>query len=179
MHSDRLPLEIQQNSGDSGLLSMGALLLLDNDRLTKSRYIPSMSYGDRLRHAMSYSKMSRKALSNAVGQSVQSIGMVVNGKNRQLSTLASVKAAELMGVNHDWLVTGKGAMVTAHNAAQVTQLSYDALHLGRWLDKIKDPEVRYRTAHTAMEVVLKVLDGPRPAPTPEPATETKTPHVAR
>jgi hypothetical protein len=140
-----------------------------------------MDYSERLLQAMTYSQKSRKALSEAIGQSVQSIGMVINRRNGQLSTRANARAAAFMGVDPNWLATGEGSMTVAQEPSEgaPAHLSHDASHLGMWLDKITDPEKRYRAAHAAMAVILKVLDGPPTPPTPEPVPETGKRHAER
>lgn len=149
--------------------------------MPKQLYSWGMDYSERLQQAMTYSQKSRKALSEAIGQSVQSIGMVINRRNGQLSTRANARAAVFMGVDPTWLATGEGSMTDAQEAPDgaPAHLSHDASHLGMWLDKITDPEKRYRAAHAAMAVILKVLDGPPPTPTPEPVTETRKRHAER
>ena len=133
-----------------------------------------MTYGARLQEALTHAKKSRRELAAAIGQTVQSVGMVINGKAERLSTVASAKAAAFLRVDHNWLVTGKGAMIPSNvPAPQAEKLSPSAQNLGEWLDKIKDPDRHYRIAHAAMVLILEELDGPRtrPTPTPIPAKE--------
>ena len=59
------------------------------------------------------------------------------------------------------------------------ELSPGAVHLGRWLDKIKDADRRSRIAHVCMAIVLQELDGPHLQPTPEPDPGSRTPRAAR
>lgn len=130
-----------------------------------------MTYGARLQEALTHAKKSRRELAAAIGQTVQSIGMVINGKAERLSTVASAKAAAFLRVDHNWLVTGRGAMIpSTATAPQASQLSPSAQNLGEWLDKIKDPDRHYRIAHAAMAVILEEIDGPRKPPNPTPPT---------
>ena len=124
-----------------------------------------MTYGIRLKEALTHAKKSRRELAAAIGQTVQSIGMVINGKAERLSTVASAKAAAFLRVDHNWLVTGRGAMIPSNvPAPHADKLSPSAQNLGEWLDKIKDPDRHYRIAHAAMAVILEEIDGPRKPP---------------
>ena len=124
-----------------------------------------MTYGARLQEALTHAKKSRRELAAAIGQTVQSIGMVITGKAERLSTVASAKAAAFLRVDHNWLVTGRGTMIPSNvPAPQAEKLSPSAQNLGEWLDKIKDPDRHYRIAHAAMAVILEEIDGPRKPP---------------
>ena len=139
-----------------------------------------MSYGARLKEALTHAKRSRRELAGAIEQTVQSIGMVINGKADRLSTVASAKAAAFLRVDHNWLATGKGSMIPAHTTATPDeQLSPGAVHLGNWLDKIGNAERHARVAHACMSLILQELDGPHLQPTPEPDPLSRTPRVAR
>jgi transcriptional regulator with XRE-family HTH domain len=139
-------------------------------------YISAMTYGARLKEALTHAKKSRRELAGAIDQTVQSIGMVINGKAERLSTVASAKAAAFLRVDHNWLVTGRGAMIPSNvPTPQTNKLSPSAQNLGEWLDKIKDPDRHYRIAHAAMAVILEEIDGPPKPPTParQPAKERR------
>lgn len=139
-----------------------------------------MSYGARLKEALTHAKRSRRELAGAIEQTVQSIGMVINGKADRLSTVASAKAAAFLRVDHNWLATGKGSMVPVHTTTPPDdQLSPGAVHLGHWLDKIGNAERHSRVAHACMALILQELDGPHLQPTPEPDPLSRTPRVER
>lgn len=133
-----------------------------------------MTYGKRLEAALTHAGRTRKELALHIEQSPQSIGMVITGKNEKLSTDASVKAAAFLRVDHNWLVSGRGSMTPIAGPPLIApKLSPEGQRLGEWLDKIKDPELHYRTAHAAMAVILRVVDGPQTETTPEQQPKTE------
>lgn len=72
-----------------------------------------MTYAKRLQVALDVSGRSRRELSEAIGVSVQAIGMVLTsagGIDRTLATGSSARAARYLGVDCYWLATGEGAM---------------------------------------------------------------------
>ena len=144
-----------------------------------------MSYGDRLKDALTHAKKSRRELADAIGQSVQSIGMVIAGKSDKLSTAASAKAATFLRVDHNWLVSGRGSMVVAAAPEPIKRAddllagpSPDAAYVAHWIDKIKNQEVKERVAHACVALVLLEIDAPARPPTPEPDHAARTPGAA-
>jgi len=146
-------------------------------KLISGRYSSAMSYGIRLKQALDHAKKSRRELSAAIGQSVQSIGMVISGKNEKLSTVASAKAAAFLRVDHSWLVTGKGSMTAT--APPPADISPDAAYLGYWIDKITERDARERVAHACVSLILRELAAPALPPIQEPEPASKKEPVSR
>ena len=70
-----------------------------------------MTYGSRLKTAITQAKCGRKDLAAAIGISVQAIGDVINGKSNALTAENSAKAAAFLRVSSSWLATGEGEML--------------------------------------------------------------------
>ena len=90
--------------------------------------------------------------------------------------------AAACGVSALWLGTGNGDMLSVATAGaapqEVVGPSPDAAYVARWLDKIKDQEVKERIAHSCVALILREIDGPALPPTPEPAPVVKKPAAA-
>ena len=159
---------------------------MTQSKLFFGKYSPAMSYGLRLKEALEHAKKTRRELSAAIGQSVQSIGMVIAGKNDQLSTSASAKAAAFLRVDHNWLVTGRGLMLPAvlpaapfvERREPEPALSADAVYVVHWLNKIKDVEQRERLAHACVDLILREIAAPAVLPTPAPEPGPEAPSAA-
>lgn len=76
-----------------------------------------MTYGARLQQALEQAHKNRKSLASHIGCSVQAIGMVINtNEDRPLRAVASAKAAKFLQVNHYWLATGEGEMLSTSSS---------------------------------------------------------------
>ncbi|MCW7541465.1 XRE family transcriptional regulator [Aquabacterium sp. A7-Y] len=67
-----------------------------------------MQYGERLQLALNLAGQTRDALAKALGVSVQSIGLVINGQTKAHTAENCAKAAAFLRVNFFWLATGVG-----------------------------------------------------------------------
>ena len=72
-----------------------------------------------------------------------------------------------------------GAAILAPAAPIGVDLSFDAKNVGYYLDKITDPDLHARTAHAALLLILRAVDGPPDGTTPEPEPESEKAPVAR
>jgi len=68
------------------------------------------TYGSRLLIAMEAKNATRKDLATALGVSVQAVGDVLRGKSGAFTAENNAKSAHYLGVNPNWLATGKGQM---------------------------------------------------------------------
>lgn len=62
---------------------------------------------------MRFAKKERKDLATAIGKTVQAVGSVINGRTHAFTAENNANAANFLGVNADWLATGKGEMAAA------------------------------------------------------------------
>lgn len=67
-----------------------------------------MSYADRLNQAMALRGKSRRELAEAMGISVQAVGMVCRGQSGAFTAENNAKAAAFLRVSPDWLATEMG-----------------------------------------------------------------------
>lgn len=121
-----------------------------------------MTYGKRLKKAMTAAGKSRKQLATELHCSVQAIGMVITGGGkleRKLSTENSVKAARYLKVDGYWLATGDGELALKPSDSQKTAalLTADALDIAIYFDKLKEQGERTRVYVNAMAEILKAL----------------------
>lgn len=57
--------------------------------------------------------------------------------------------------------------------------TYEGERFGRWLDKIKDRDLRERACDAAMQILYSAYDGQWPPPPPEPIEEPQPPSKKR
>ena len=118
-----------------------------------------MSYGKRLETALIQAGKDRKSLAKYIDCSVQSIGMVITGATKQLSTSANSRAAEFLKVDPHWLVTGDGDMSFkgySHEPLEST-LSPAAQGLGMLFDQLPTARDRAEVHGIATGAILKRL----------------------
>lgn len=75
-----------------------------------------VEYKERLELAMKRASMGVTQLATAIEMSYQGVKKVVDGKSAAFSAENNSKAAAALGVNSDWLATGKGQMAPASTA---------------------------------------------------------------
>lgn len=87
-----------------------------------------MSYGDRLKQAMTAAKVSRRTLATSLGMSVQAVGQVIAGKTKALDATHHTRAAIELHCDPLWLATGRPAPATALTTGERPPVSaYDTL----------------------------------------------------
>lgn len=122
-----------------------------------------MRFGERLQHAMTERKVTRKELSVALKCSPQAIGMVINGvggQNRALTLESTFEAAEHLKIRADWLARGRGEMIEPEVTAPIHDLdafSSQALDLAIFFDKLRGHDARAMAYVEAMTAILKTL----------------------
>ncbi len=67
-----------------------------------------VDYKDRLSDAMKAAGMSTSALAVKLEVTYQAVDKVLKGNTKELTASNNSKAAQILGVNADWLATGKG-----------------------------------------------------------------------
>lgn len=77
-----------------------------------------VDYADRLNDAMKAAGVSTSELARAIGISYQAVKKVREGLSSQFSTDNNIAAARRLGVNSDWLATGKGQRVAPPAVAE-------------------------------------------------------------
>lgn len=77
-----------------------------------------MEYGLRLQAAMDNHRppRTRKEVAEALGISVQALGLVLRGKTKSLTAENNARAADYLGVDPTWLATGEGDMLPTNEA---------------------------------------------------------------
>lgn len=68
----------------------------------------AVSYGERLKEALTLSKKVRRELAASLGVTVQAVGQIINSPAGQLTAENSARAARFLNVDHHWLATGEG-----------------------------------------------------------------------
>jgi len=135
--------------------------------------------GARLKRLRKERGLSQTQLAQAAGVGQSAIGNIE--ANSRGYGKGVVQIAALLGVNSDYLLMNTDDPDPV--AAPVRpNLSYEAERFHRWLYKIKDKDLRERTADAAMQVVYRALDGlsaPLPTPTEEPSLPGKKPRASR
>ena len=121
-----------------------------------------MTYGERLRQALTKAGKDRKELAHALGCKVQTIGMVVTGggkAERMLSAPNNAKAARFLRVDSHWLATDEGTMEIKLDTQgkELAGLSADAVEIAVYFDMLVDKTDRTRAYVTVMAEILKVL----------------------
>lgn len=106
--------------------------------------------------------VSRSTLAGFLGMSVQGVGMVITGKVAALSTENHSRAADYLHVNHLWLATGEGEMVSSGEPTvkhSVDGITPQALELATLFDLIPpaDKIKRHRAFNQAAASILSVL----------------------
>lgn len=82
-----------------------------------------MSLSERIRAAMAAAGVSQTELARACGVKPPSVHGWLNGKAKFLRGENLLQAAKFLGVDQDWLATGKGEMLAAHHQAQSKDIS--------------------------------------------------------
>lgn len=122
--------------------------------------------------------MSQAQLAKLAGLAQSAIGNIEAGIRGYGKIVVKVAAA--LRVTPEYLLLDTDEPGAPQ--AQPTQdgASFDAQSLGFYLDKITDPEKHARTAHAALLLILREVDGPPPEPpTPEPEPASKKPPALR
>jgi transcriptional regulator with XRE-family HTH domain len=65
-------------------------------------------YKDRLEHAMARAGVDVRKVADALGVSYQAVKKIIDGKSKMLTADNNAQAAKFLGVDSDWLATGKG-----------------------------------------------------------------------
>lgn len=76
------------------------------------RKLAFMTYGSRLKQALTDAKRSRAELAQHLGMTVQAVGQVITGGrsgNQTFTASNNVKAAAYLRVDAHWLATGEGS----------------------------------------------------------------------
>lgn len=147
-----------------------------------------MTYGKRLDEALAHAGKSRKALADVLGCTPQAIGIVINWageKDRKLETEAHARCAKFLKVDHYWLATGEGEMIsetnhatapvdTAQAAMNNVAQSNEAVMLGTMLDTIKDPMRRLEVMSACVNLIVLAAPQPAPKSVPTPLDAAKT-----
>lgn len=81
-----------------------------------------MSLADRLRHAMHVANINQKQLAAAVGVKPPSVSGWLSSKSKFLRGENLLKAAAALGVDEQWLATGRGVMRPAPHQSTVWRL---------------------------------------------------------
>ena len=131
-----------------------------------------MEYADRLKMAMKMAGVSVTQLAAGVGVTYQGVKKVIDGG--AFGAANNAKAAVYLGVNSDWLATGKGDM---HPKVQPVESDPDDLYF--FLGEIKDPLQRKLAVHEAIAAIVRVMREPvaRPSHTPASVVSPKKPHA--
>lgn len=123
---------------------------------------------------------SQEKLAEEAGVGQSAIGNIEAGVRGYGSSIVRIAAA--LDSNPDYLMLNSDDPSPNAQAPAKSAISYEAERFGRWLYKIKDKDLRERTADAAMQLIYRALDGqsgsPPPAPTPGPATPSKKPRGA-
>lgn len=133
------------------------------------RTLVRMDYRSRLKTAMKLAQADRRALADALGISVQAVGMVLAGTTKALTAENSAKAARFLGVDAHWLATGEGE-ARPLLMAERADLSTEAVEHAMQFDRLTVSEKRlWRT------LVLAAKSGLSDAEVEEriPATRAK------
>ena len=135
----------------------------------RSRTLIRMDYQSRLKTAMKLAHADRRALAEALGISVQAVGLVLTGQSKALTAENSAKAARFLAVDPHWLATGEGEPrpLLMHERAN---LSTEAVEHAAQFDQLTTAEKRLwrtlvlaaRSGVSDQEVEAKI-----------PATKTK------
>lgn len=67
-------------------------------------------YGDRLKAAMEACGMKIPELASVMGLSYQAVKKVLDGNTTAFTASNNAEVSRILGINSDWLATGKGAM---------------------------------------------------------------------
>lgn len=122
-------------------------------------------YGIRLRRARKHAGLTQTALSEKTGIAQSTISTAEREGQGSSDTPVYAQACSVDAL---WLATGKGEMLPSTESpppqVSLPTPSPEAIRLGEWLDKIKDPEKHYRAAHAAMAVLIRAVDGPPTTP---------------
>lgn len=81
-------------------------------------------YKDRLLSAMKRVNMTTQQLADKIGISYQAVKKVIDGKSAGFGIINNVRAADVLQVNSNWLVTGSGEMAifTSPNSSQTDKM---------------------------------------------------------
>ncbi len=70
-----------------------------------------VDYKDRLSDAMKAAGMTTSALAGKLELTYQAVDKVLKGNTKELTASNNSRAAQILGVNTDWLATGKGPQI--------------------------------------------------------------------
>lgn len=114
------------------------------------RKLAFMTYGTRLKQALTEAKRSRAELAKHLGMSVQAVGQVITGGRSGDQTFTAsnnVKAAAYLRVDAHWLATGEG---NAKSAARWPGTRFTLEQIHAWpaelVNKVEDYAAGYLAA---------------------------------
>ena len=111
------------------------------------------TYAERLNHAMELNGVSQSELARRVGIKAQAVQYICSGRGRRSSYTAEF--ARELGVNAEWLATGKGPML-AGKAIMLPDLATDERRLIEQYQRLSPKE------QAAVQAIVSVLAGDKP-----------------
>lgn len=146
-----------------------------------------VDYSDRLTASMQQAGVSVTRLAARLGVSYQAVKKVLDGKSKCFSAENNARAAALLGISPDWLVTGKGDSAARSLSTPIQRQSSLEDSLGNTLNPLVDgvmsPEARDIAVHfdllrhdsdrssvyvNAMNAIMKTLSGRMTGPQSQP-----------